>query len=77
MSEVLVSVVDWLFAVRPAPPKPPRSKKSCDFCGTDKLGLGIRSNRKNSFCGVNCEGSYINSVYRPPDELVALLRYPP
>jgi hypothetical protein len=77
MTEVLVSIVDWLFQVKPNPPKPPRSKKSCDFCGTDKLGLGIRCNYKNSFCGVNCEGSYINSVYRPPDELVTLLQYPP
>jgi hypothetical protein len=77
MTEVFVSIVDWLFQVKPRPAKPPRSKKSCDFCGTDKVGLGIRSNYKNTFCGVNCEGSYINSVYRPPDELVSLLRYPP
>ena len=76
MAEVLVSIVDWLFQVKPTPRKPPRSKKSCHFCGTDKLGLGIRSNTKNSFCGVNCEGWFINCLYRPLDELVKLLQYP-
>jgi hypothetical protein len=77
MAEILVSVVEWLLQVHPKIAKPPRAKKSCDYCGTDKLGLGIRGNMRNAFCGVNCEASFINCVYRPPDELVTLLRYPP
>jgi hypothetical protein len=65
MAEVLVSIVDWLFQVKPRPAKAPRSKKSCDYCGTDKLGLGIKSNYKHTFCGDFCHGWYIHSVYRP------------
>jgi hypothetical protein len=61
----------WLFK------KYPRAKKSCDFCGTEKLGLGVRSNYSNTFCGPICHASFINCIYQPPDELLALLRCPP
>jgi hypothetical protein len=61
----------WLFE------KHPRAKKSCDYCGTDKLGLGVRSNYHNTFCGPNCQAWYEHCLYQPPDELLALLCYPP
>ena len=62
--------MNWLFK------KAPRAKLSCDYCGTDKLGLGVRHNGKNTFCGVHCHAWYINCVYPTPDELVELLQYP-
>jgi hypothetical protein len=57
----------WLFR------KYPRAKRTCDYCeGT--FGLA----RPNfPFCRFACRQAFNEAVYRPPDELVTLLRYPP
>jgi hypothetical protein len=60
--------IDWLFK------KYPRGKKTCDYCNTTRWGLA----RPNfPFCSPVCKQAYQEAVYRPPDELVTLLPYPP
>jgi len=55
------------------PLKPPRELKRCHYCNK---GFGLT--RPNyPFCNPNCKEAFSKAVYRPPDELVALLRYAP
>lgn len=69
--------------------KSPRSRGStCDYCNTSKFGLAAYNNRVNTFCGPYCEAWYFHCqqvrppdqfelpLHKPPDELIALLRYP-
>ena len=65
----------WLF-------KPPRAKPFCHFCGTTRLGLGVCTPTNNNrgtierltFCGPNCEASYINCLYERTDARVSFFR---
>jgi hypothetical protein len=79
MTEVLVSIVDWLFQLKPNPPKPPRERKRCDYCNVPQQAMAMRHNKGHRIvtCNRRCEFLYIEAVYRPPDELVSLLQYPP
>lgn len=58
--------------------KAPRSRgNTCDYCNTDKFGLGGFNNRVNIFCGVWCQAWYIHCVYTPPEQYELPLHKPP
>jgi hypothetical protein len=78
MTEVLVSIVDWLFQLKPTPRKPPRERKRCDYCNVQQQSMVMRNNKRHRIltCNRRCEFLYIEAVYLPPDELVKLLQYP-
>lgn len=70
----------WLLRNRPIEPK------RCDYCNGG-FGLMRRRSVRGTFCKLQCESMYLDAVYRPPDQyelplykppdaLVTLLRYP-
>jgi hypothetical protein len=56
-----MSVVNWLLNS-----KPPRARRTCDYCNEPQRALKMRENVKipANFCNWKCEAAYLKAVYR-------------
>jgi hypothetical protein len=65
-----MSVVNWLFRKSFGPPKPPRNRRTCDYCNQPQWALQMRENCELGIvtCNWKCEDAYLEAVYRSPKE---------